>query len=89
MKANDTAILSERKARLDVRLDPEWQEEQESPMLRGGVQRFEMSARTNAIPCGGIGLVHEFARSIGLAESSTLTCTFSSGTFLTTSPTTC
>jgi len=69
VKVRDKAILSERKARLDVRLDPEWQEEQDRPMLRGGVQRFEMSARTNAIPCGGIGLVHEFARSIGLAES--------------------
>lgn len=69
MRAKDRAALSERKARLDVRLDPEWQAEQDQPMLRGSAVRYEVSARVNAISYGGIGLVHEFARSIGLAEA--------------------
>jgi hypothetical protein len=69
VKAKDTRELARRKAQLDARLDPSWQVEQERPMLRGRVSGFEVSPRINAIHCGGIGLVHEFVRSIGLAEA--------------------
>lgn len=69
MNAQDRARLSERKTRIDERLDPSWQEEMDRPMLSGANTRYEVSARVQAIPCGGIGLVHEFVRTLGLAEA--------------------
>ena len=69
MKPQDRARLSERKTRIDERLDPSWQEEMKAPMLAGANTRYEVSSRVQAIPCGGIGLVHQFVRSIGLAEA--------------------
>ncbi len=69
MKPQDRARLEERKARLDERLDPSWQEEMEAPMLAGANIRYEVAARAQAIPCGGIGLVHQFVRRLGLADA--------------------
>lgn len=69
MKPQDRARLSERKSRIDERLDASWQEETKAAMLAGANTRYEVSARVQAIPCGGIGLVHEFVRSLGLAEA--------------------
>lgn len=69
MKPDDSRFLSERKARLDVRLDPDWQEERERPMIEGGVSNYEVSGRVTALSCGGMGLVHEMVRSLGLAQA--------------------
>lgn len=40
MKPQDRNRLSERKARIEKRLDPEWQEEMERPMLSGANTRY-------------------------------------------------
>jgi len=69
MRVQDAAVLEERRARIEERLDPSWQEEMAEPMLAGTNLRYEMAARVQAIPCGGIGLMHEMVRSLGLAES--------------------
>jgi len=69
VKSDDSRFLEERKARLDVRLDPEWQEVRERPMIEGAVSRYEVSGKVTALSCGGIRLVHEMVRSIGLAEA--------------------
>ena len=69
MKPQDRDRLSERKSRIEARLDPEWQEEMERPMLSGANTRYEVSARIQAIPCGGIGLVHQFVGTLGLADA--------------------
>ncbi|MGH3848847.1 MAG: IS1380 family transposase, partial [Pseudonocardiaceae bacterium] len=69
MKANDSRFLEERKARLDARLDPNWQEFRERPMLAGRDVSYAVSGKATALSCGGIGLVHEMVRSIGLAEA--------------------
>ncbi len=69
MKPQDRIRQSERKARIEDRLDPEWQEEMARPMLSGANTRYEVSARMQAIPCGGIGLVHELVRTLGLADA--------------------
>jgi hypothetical protein len=69
VKPHDRTLLDERKARLDERLDPSSQEERATPMLAGANTRYEVSARAQAIPCGGIGLVHEMVRGLGLAEA--------------------
>lgn len=69
MKLQDRDRLSERKSRIEARLDPQWQEEMERPMLSGANTRYEVSARVQAIPCGGIGLVHQFVGTLGLADA--------------------
>jgi hypothetical protein len=62
-------LLEERKARLDERLDPEKQEVRERPMIEGSASGYEVSGKVTALNCGGIGLVHEMVRSLGLAEA--------------------
>jgi hypothetical protein len=69
VKPQDRARLFERKARIEERLDPSWQEEMDAPMLSCANTRYEVSARVQAIPCGGIGLVHELVRKLGLADA--------------------
>jgi hypothetical protein len=68
VKPDDSRLLAERKARLDVRLDPEWQVVRERPMLAGAVRGYEVSGKVSALGCGGIGLVHQMVRSLGLAD---------------------
>ena len=68
MKARDEAVLAERRTRIEARLDPSWQEEMAEPMLAGTNLGYEMAARVQAIPCGGIALIHELVRATGLAE---------------------
>lgn len=69
MRAQDAAVMADRRRRIEHRLDRDRQAERETPMLGGSNVRYEMAARAQAIPCGGIGLIHEMVRSIGLAES--------------------
>jgi hypothetical protein len=38
-------------------------------MIAGSNVRYEIAARIEAMPCGGIGLIHEMVRAIGLAGS--------------------
>lgn len=69
MKPNDSRFLNERKARIDERLDPRWQEERERPMIEGANSSYEVSGKVTALSCGGIGLIHQMVRSLGLAEA--------------------
>ena len=69
MKPDDSRLLEERKSRLDERLDPERQEVRERPMIEGAVSGYEVSGKVTALSCGGIGLVHQMVRSLGLAEA--------------------
>ncbi len=69
MNARDEVVLEERRVRIEARLDPRWQEVMAEPMLAGTNLRYAMAARVQAIPCGGIGLMHELVRSLGLAQS--------------------
>jgi hypothetical protein len=69
VKANDRVHLSERKSRLAERIDSRFPEETSSAVLCGVNARYEVAARTQGLACGGIGLVHEFVRGIGLASA--------------------
>ncbi len=69
MKPNNIRFLDERKARIDERLDPRWQEERERPMIEGANTSYEVSGKVTALSCGGIGLIHQMVRSLGLAEA--------------------
>lgn len=69
MKADDSRFLRDRKSSLDERLNPAWQEVRERPMLAGASGDYAVSGRIRALSCGGIGLVHQLVRSLGLAEA--------------------
>jgi hypothetical protein len=69
VKPNDTQNLDERKARLDERLDANTPVETEHPMIGSANATYEVSGKVTAISCGGIGLVQQMVRSIGLAEA--------------------
>ncbi len=51
--------------RLDRFNDPE---DLSEPMLRGSSPQFELSGRTVGTAYGGIGLIHQFVKELGLAE---------------------
>ena len=70
MRVQDAAVLAEQGARIQARLDRDnIPEDRSRPMIAGSNVRYEMSTRIQATPCGGIGLIHEMVRAIGLAES--------------------
>ena len=69
MKPDDTARQTRRKNRIDERLDPERQSGTTEPVIAGGGARYEVSERVTVLAPGGIALIDEMARSIGLAES--------------------
>ena len=69
MRPQDRSALANRKAEVDARLDPEWKPYTETRVLGHANLAYEISARVNAINCGGIGLVDQMVRSLGLAEA--------------------
>jgi len=62
-------ILRARKRRIQRRLDSRkaWSEQPE-PMLAGRNIHYEISAKTRAINCGGIGAIHAMVHKLGLAK---------------------
>ena len=68
MKAKDTQHLASRKSRIASRLSGRvWQGN--APVVGGSNLRYEVAGRVNATLAGGIGLIHEFTRSIGLTDA--------------------
>lgn len=68
MKANDTQRLEKRKSRIDERLGggAEWRFR---PMTEGANVRYEVADRVTATATGGIALIHELVRYLGLPEA--------------------
>ncbi|MCK6557354.1 IS1380 family transposase [Candidatus Binatia bacterium] len=70
MRDRDAVVWKEQSLRLATRLHRDnLPGDCSQPMLAGSNVRYEISARIKAMPCGGIGLIHEMVRAIGLAES--------------------
>jgi Transposase DDE domain group 1 len=61
-------ILRNRKNRIGRRLAPKQWADQPRPMLKASNIRYEMSARVNAVSCGGIGALHLLVQRLGLIE---------------------
>ena len=61
-------ILCNRKARIERRLRPRNWRDQAEPMLRGGNVHYEMAGRTEAVGCGGLGVMHTLVQRLGLVK---------------------
>jgi hypothetical protein len=68
VKAHDTQRLEQRKARIDERLGG-GQEWRFRPMTEGASVRYEVADRVTATATGGIALIHELVRYLGLPEA--------------------
>ena len=68
MKRQDSEILDQRQEELAERLDPTWQPQADTPIFSVGNIHYEISARTQAINFGGLGLAVLLVKSVGLAD---------------------
>lgn len=62
------ANFERRQRSIDERLDRGWQPQRCEPVLEGGNVCYEVSGRTQAIDCGGLGLLQEVVRWVGLDQ---------------------
>ena len=70
MRVRDAVVWEEQRTRLAARLDRDnLPADCSQPMIAGSNVRYEIAGRIEAMPCGGIGLIHEMVRAIGLAGS--------------------
>lgn len=70
MRVPDAVVWEEQRARLAARLDrTNLPADCSQPVIAGSNVRYEIAARIQAMPCGGIGLIHEMVRAIGLPGS--------------------
>ena len=62
--------IAARKRQLQERLDKNnYPDDLSRPMIRGGTPQYELSGRGAGTACGGIGLMHQLVRELGLAEA--------------------
>jgi hypothetical protein len=69
VKKNVRQKLQNGKRRILNRLDRKIEGSCDKPMMTASGIRYEMGTRTRAIAQGGIGLMHQLVRSLGLAEA--------------------
>ena len=60
------ANFQRRQKATEARLDRSWQPMREDPVLEGGNFHYEISGRTEAINCGGLGMLQAVVESAGL-----------------------
>jgi hypothetical protein len=62
--------IAARKRRLQRRLNKDhYPDDLSQPMIRGSAPQYELSGRATGTTCGGIGLIHQMVRELGLAEA--------------------
>jgi hypothetical protein len=62
--------IESRQRRIAHRLDKvNYPQDMSQPMMRGPSPRFELSGRTVGTAYGGVGLIHQFVKELGLAEA--------------------
>ena len=62
------ANFERRQRSIEQRLDASWQPEREEPVLEGGNIHYQVSGRTEAIGCGGLGMLQAVVEAVGLGE---------------------
>lgn len=60
--------IRNRQQRIERRLVKKQWEEQSEPMMKGSNIHYEMSEKSQAISCGGIGVFHQMAKRTGLVQ---------------------
>ncbi len=65
----DRTKFERRQKSIENRLDASWQPERSEPVLEGGNIQYEVSERTQAIACGGLGLLQTVVDFVGLQET--------------------
>lgn len=63
------ANFARRQRSIKDRLDASWQPERSEPVLEGGNLHYQVSGRTEAIACGGLGLLQAVVEFVGLQEN--------------------
>jgi hypothetical protein len=66
VKQRDHKIIAKGKKNLEARLERRGPEAGTEPVMRGGNYHYEMAARTQALPFGGIGAMHQLVRKLKL-----------------------
>jgi hypothetical protein len=66
VKRKVAQIIAARKRRIERRLEKALEQDGERPTLKASNIHYELTARTNAIGHGGLGLAHMVARHVGL-----------------------
>ena len=62
--------IAARKRRLQRRLNKDhYPDDLSQPMIRGSAPQYELSGRATGTTCGGIGLIHQMVRELGLADA--------------------
>lgn len=61
-------IIRNRQQRIERRLGKKQWEDQPKPIMKGSNIHYEMSEKTHAISCGGIGVFHQMVQKIGLVQ---------------------
>jgi len=62
------ANFERRQRSIETRLDASWQPERAEPMLEGGNIHYQVSGRSEAIGCGGLGMLQAVVEAVGLRE---------------------
>lgn len=62
------ANYERRQRSIQERLDPSWHPQREEPVLEGGNVHYEVSGRTEAIGCGGLGMLQAVVEVAGLSK---------------------
>ena len=64
-----TSVQRAGQAAIEERLDPTWYPETDGPMLSSESVRYELSARSQAIVWGGLGLVRQLVKRLGVGKT--------------------
>lgn len=68
MRRNSSEILDRRQIELEARLDPNWHPQTTTPVLSPGNIHYEISDRVTGINYGGVGVMVQLVKTLGLAE---------------------
>lgn len=66
MKQRDHKIIAKGKKNLEARLERRGPEAGNEPVMHGGNYHYEMAERTQALPFGGLGAMHQLVRNLKL-----------------------
>lgn len=69
VKKKHSAIIRKREAEVDDRLSPSWSSENPGPVLSTGTITYDVSDKVRAVSYGGLGLLQQLVKWVGLAEA--------------------